>query len=60
MPLRPVPESEDWASRLQPDGVPVLRVRYDDMQHGFLFWLGLIDVRTQVMDAACAWLNENL
>ena len=44
----------------QPDGVPVPRVRYDDMHHGFLFWLGLIDVRAQVMDAAFAWLNENL
>ena len=44
----------------QPDGVPVPRVRYDAMHHGCLFWLGMIDVRTQVMDAACAWLNENL
>ena len=53
-------EGEDCASRLQQVGVPVPQVRYDDMHHGSPFWLGLIDVPAQAMDAACAWLKENL
>jgi acetyl esterase len=48
-----------YALRLKQSGVPVQTAHYDDMNHGFLFWVGLIDVSTQAMDAACLWLKES-
>ncbi len=51
-------EGEAFAERLRQDGVKVSLVRYDDMNHGFLNWVGLIDRSTEAMDATCAWLRE--
>ncbi len=53
-------EGKAYAARLKQAGVPVESICYDDMNHGFLFWVGLIDVSTQAMDAACAWLKKTV
>ena len=53
-------EGDDYAKRLGQAGVPVDHVRYDDMNHGFLNWVGLVDRSSQAMDATCAWLRKNL
>ena len=53
-------EGEHYATLLREAGVPVEYVRYDDMNHGFLFWVDVIDSSTQAMDAACAWLKRSL
>ena len=53
-------EGEAYGSRLREAGVPVQMTRYEDMNHGFMFWVGLIDVSTQAMDAACAWLKASV
>jgi hypothetical protein len=33
-------------------------IRYDGMNHGFLFWVGLVDTATTAMDDASHWLRE--
>ena len=53
-------EGEHFAARLKEAGVSVELIRYDDMNHGFLFWVGLIDRSTQAMNAACEWLQTTL
>ena len=53
-------EAEDYARRLLEAGVPAEVTRYDDMNHGFLFWVGHIDTCTRAMDAACAWLKAKV
>lgn len=53
-------EGEDYAQRLKQAGVAVDSVRYDDMNHGFLNWVGLVDRSTQAMDVICAWLKKSL
>ncbi len=51
-------EGEAYADRLRQEGVGVKLVRYEDMNHGFLNWVGLIDRSTEAMDATCDWLRE--
>lgn len=51
-------EGEAFAQALSAAGVPVDLVRYEDMNHGFLNWVGLVDRSTEAMDAACAWLRQ--
>lgn len=53
-------EGEAYARRLREAGVPVDTVRYDDMNHGFLNWVGLFDRPTEAMDALCAWIRRTL
>jgi acetyl esterase len=53
-------EGDDYARRLKQHGVPVTLQRYDSMNHGFFYWVGYIDVASEAMDAACAWLRETL
>ena len=53
-------EGEDYAQRLKQAGVAVEMLRYDDMNHGFLNWVGLVDRSTQAMDAMCAWIRKSL
>ncbi len=53
-------EGEAYAQGLQAAGVPTEQIRYPDMNHGFLFWVGLIETSTVAMDAACAWLRQRL
>lgn len=53
-------EGEAYAKRLRESGVPVELVRYDDMNHGFLNWVGLFDRPTEAMDHLCAWIRREL
>ena len=53
-------EGEAYAHGLRNAGVPVQLIRYPDMNHGFLFWVGHIEGSTIAMDAACAWLKQTV
>lgn len=53
-------EGEDYGAQLRRAGVAVDTVRYDDMNHGFLNWVGLVDRSTEAMDATCAWIRKSL
>ncbi len=53
-------EGEAYAARLRSAGVPTECIRYDGMNHGFLFWVGIVDVAGKAMAACCAWLRRAL
>ncbi len=49
-----------FAERLRAAGVSVTHRRFDDMNHGFMSWIGLLDRATEAMDEMCAWLGGTL
>jgi acetyl esterase len=51
-------EGERYAERLRDAGVGTALLRYDGMNHGFLFWVGLVDKAGDAMAEACAWLRD--
>jgi acetyl esterase len=51
-------EGEAYAERLRAAGVPTKLSRWDGMNHGFLFWVGLIDKAGEAVAEACAWLRQ--
>ncbi|MEA2743604.1 MAG: acetyl esterase [Acetobacteraceae bacterium] len=51
-------EGEYYAERLRQAGVPVEIKRWDGMNHGFLFWPGVVDRSGLAMDEACAWVRS--
>ena len=51
-------EGERYAERLREAGVRTAWLRYDGMNHGFLFWVGLVDKAGEAMAEACAWLRD--
>lgn len=51
-------EGEAFAGRLTEAGIPTLLRRYEGMNHGFLYWVGIIDVADAAMRDICAWLRE--
>ncbi len=51
-------EGERYAERLQAAGVPTLLSRPDEMNHGFLFWVGAIDRAGPAMADACDRLRR--
>ncbi len=51
-------EGEDYAARLSAAGVPVRTSRWDGMNHGFFFWVGVVDKAGAAMAESCAWLRE--
>lgn len=51
-------EAEAYAARLREAGVPVMLTRFAGMNHGFLFWVGIVDRAGAAMDEACAWLRD--
>jgi acetyl esterase len=51
-------EGERYAERLREAGVRAAWLRYDGMNHGFLFWVGLVDKAGDAMAEACAWLRD--
>lgn len=53
-------EGEAYAARLGAAGVPTDLRRYADANHGFMFWVGLMDSASEAMDSACLWLKERL
>ncbi|MGD9880154.1 MAG: alpha/beta hydrolase [Reyranella sp.] len=48
-------EAERYGERLREAGVPVEIVRCAGMNHGFLFWVGIVGGADAAMAAACAW-----
>ncbi len=50
-------EAEAFAERLRHAGVPTRSSRWDGMNHGFMFWVGLVDKAGAAMAEACAWLR---
>ena len=51
-------EGEDYAARLRAAGVPVRLSRWAGMNHGFFFWVGIVDKAGAAMAESCAWLRE--
>ena len=50
-------EGELYADRLRDAGVEVVVTRWDGMNHGFLFWVNLVDGATAAMREACGWVR---
>jgi acetyl esterase len=53
-------EAERYGERLRAAGVPVEITRRAGMNHGFLFWVGLVGGADAAMADACAWARERL
>jgi acetyl esterase len=50
-------EGELYAERLRAAGVPAALSRYDGVNHGFMFWVGVVDKAGRAMDESCGWLR---
>ena len=50
-------EGELYAEKLRAAGVPAALTRYDGVNHGFMFWVGIVDKAGAAMDEACDWLR---
>ncbi len=53
-------EGEIYGQALQAAGVPTRIKRWDGVNHGFFFFVGIVDKSGAAMDEACAWVNETL
>jgi acetyl esterase len=51
-------EAERYGERLRGAGVPVEIVRCAGMNHGFLFWVGIVGGADTAMEAACDWARR--
>ena len=49
-------EGELYAARLRTTGVPIVLSRYNGVNHGFMFWVGIVDKAGAAMNEACKWL----
>ena len=50
-------EGEFYADKLRANGVPTALTRYDGVNHGFMFWVGVVDKAGAAMNEACDWLR---
>jgi acetyl esterase len=50
-------EGELYAEKLRAAGVPIALTRYDGVNHGFMFWVGVVDKAGAAMNEACEWLR---
>ena len=50
-------EGEFYAEKLKAAGVPAALSRYDGVNHGFMFWVGVVDKAGGAMNQACDWLR---
>jgi len=50
-------EGEFYAEKLRANGVPTALTRYDGVNHGFMFWVGVVDKADSAMNEACNWLR---
>ena len=50
-------EGELYAEKLRAAGVPTVLTRYDGVNHGFMFWVGVVDKAGAAMNEACEWLR---
>jgi acetyl esterase len=46
-------EGEFYAEKLRANGVPTALTRYDGVNHGFMFWVGVVDKADSAMNEAC-------
>jgi len=51
-------EGEAFAEQLRAAGVPAATSRWDGMNHGFFFWVGVVDRAADAMAESCAWLRR--
>jgi acetyl esterase len=51
-------EAERYGARLREAGVTAEIVRVPGMNHGFLFWVGVVDAAAPPMAQACDWLRR--
>ena len=51
-------EGELYAEKLKAAGVPVALSRYDGVNHGFMFWVGVVEKADTAMNEACEWLRS--
>ena len=51
-------EGEDYAARLRAADVSARTSRWDGMNHGFFFWVGVVNKAGAAMAENCAWLRE--
>lgn len=53
-------EGEYYGQALAAAGVTTRIKRWDGVNHGFFFFVGIVDKSGAAMDEACAWVNEVL
>ncbi|MDP1839896.1 MAG: alpha/beta hydrolase [Reyranella sp.] len=51
-------EAERYGMRLRQAGVPTEITRFPGMNHGFLFWVGVVGAADSAMAEACAWARQ--
>ncbi|MGA8197264.1 MAG: alpha/beta hydrolase [Acetobacteraceae bacterium] len=51
-------EGEQFAEKLRGAGTAAVTSRWPGMNHGFFFWVGLVDKAGDAMNESCAWLRE--
>jgi acetyl esterase len=51
-------EGEYYAEALHKAGVPVEMKRWDGMNHGFVFFPGIVDKSTEAIDESCSWARR--
>ena len=51
-------EAERYGMRLRAAGVPTEITRFPGMNHGFLFWVGVVGGADSAMAEACAWARQ--
>jgi acetyl esterase len=51
-------EGEAYAERLRAAGTAAVTSRWNGMNHGFFFWVGLVDKAGDAMNESCAWLRH--
>jgi acetyl esterase/lipase len=51
-------EGEFSADKLKTAGVTTASRRYDGVNHGFMFWVGIVDKAGMAMSEACGWLRD--
>ena len=51
-------EGEFYADRLRASGVAAALTRYDGVNHGFMFWVGIVDKAGAAMAESCDWLRR--
>ena len=50
-------EGEHYAEKLRAGGTSCVVSRWHGMNHGFFFWVGLVDKAGEAMAESCAWLR---
>ena len=51
-------EGELYAEKLRAAGVATALSRYDGVNHGFMFWVGVVDKADAAMNESCDWLRS--